>query len=112
MSTSLNLGLFLEYLWWHVRQRVERVALQAIADALQSSNGAWTYGVSGPFWYASGATIQVLLFGILAIEVKRRAPKAHTVCEMVKADVGLRQRHQRNSGVEVRLVGSVGRTDC
>merc|ERR1711904_212210 len=35
--------------------------------------------------YASGATIQVLLFGILAIEVKRRA---HTVCEMVNARWG------------------------
>merc|ERR1719327_837280 len=58
------------------------------ATLLQSSNVAWNYGVSGPFWYASGATIQVLLFGILAIEVKRRAPKAHTVCEMVKARWG------------------------
>merc|ERR1719399_2569538 len=58
------------------------------ATLLQSSNVAWNYGVSGPFWYASGATIQVLLFGILAIEVKRRAPTAHTVCEMVRARWG------------------------
>lgn len=28
------------------------------ATILQSSNVAWEYGVSGPFWYASGATIQ------------------------------------------------------
>lgn len=53
------------------------------ATLLQSSNVAWSYGVSGPFWYASGATIQVLLFGVLAIEVKRRARTAHTVTEMV-----------------------------
>jgi SSS family transporter len=53
------------------------------ATLLQSSNVAWNYGVSGPFWYASGATIQVLLFGILAIELKKKARKAHTVCEMV-----------------------------
>jgi len=58
------------------------------ATLLQSSNVAWNYGVSGPFWYASGATIQVLLFGILAIEVKRRARNAHTVCEMVLARWG------------------------
>jgi len=58
------------------------------ATLLQSSNVAWNYGVSGPFWYASGATIQVLLFGILAIEVKRRARNAHTVCEMVSARWG------------------------
>jgi len=58
------------------------------ATLLQSSNVAWNYGVSGPFWYASGATIQVLLFGILAIEVKRRARCAHTCCEMVLARWG------------------------
>jgi len=58
------------------------------ATLLQSSNVAWNYGVSGPFWYASGATIQVLLFGILAIEVKRRARTAHTCAEMVLARWG------------------------
>lgn len=58
------------------------------ATLLQSSNVAWSYGVSGPFWYASGATIQVLLFGILAIEVKRKARTAHTFCEMVLARWG------------------------
>eukprot|EP00931_Biecheleriopsis_adriatica_P103353 TRINITY_DN781_c0_g1_i6.p1 TRINITY_DN781_c0_g1~~TRINITY_DN781_c0_g1_i6.p1 ORF type:complete len:686 (+),score=149.75 TRINITY_DN781_c0_g1_i6:132-2189(+) len=58
------------------------------ATLLQSSNVAWKYGVSGPFWYASGATIQVLLFGVLAIEVKRHARTAHTVCEMVLARWG------------------------
>ncbi|CAI8597279.1 unnamed protein product [Vicia faba] len=55
------------------------------ATILQSSNVAWEYGVSGPFWYASGATIQVMLFGIMAIEIKRKAPYAHTVCKIVKA---------------------------
>ncbi|KAF5447299.1 hypothetical protein F2P56_032859 [Juglans regia] len=58
------------------------------ATILQSSNVAWEYGVSGPFWYASGATIQVLLFGVMAIEIKRKAPHAHTVCEIVKARWG------------------------
>ncbi|XP_076894897.1 urea-proton symporter DUR3-like [Bidens hawaiensis] len=58
------------------------------ATILQSSNVAWQYGVSGPFWYASGATIQVLLFGVVAIEIKRKAPHAHTVCEIVKARWG------------------------
>ena len=52
---------------------------------LQSSNVAYQYGVSGPFWYASGASIQVLLFGILAIELKRRAPGCHTMVELVGA---------------------------
>lgn len=58
------------------------------ATLLQSSNVAWSYGVSGPFWYASGATIQVLLFGVLAISLKKVAPNAHTFCEIVKARWG------------------------
>merc|ERR1719298_175846 len=58
------------------------------ATLLQSSNVAWTYGVSGPFWYASGATIQILLFGILAIELKRRCPSAHTFLEIIKVRWG------------------------
>jgi len=53
------------------------------ATLLQSSNVAWVYGVSGPFWYASGATIQVLLFAILAIEIKRKCPAIHTMLEIV-----------------------------
>jgi len=38
--------------------------------------------------YASGATIQVLLFGVLAISLKKVAPSAHTVCEIVRARWG------------------------
>ncbi|CAN0316081.1 unnamed protein product [Ascophyllum nodosum] len=58
------------------------------ATLLQSSNVAFNYGVSGPFWYASGATVQVLLFGILAIEVKRKAPTCHTFLEIIQARWG------------------------
>lgn len=58
------------------------------ATLLQSSNVAWKYGVSGPFWYASGATIQVLLFAVLAIQIKRLAPSAHTILEVVDARWG------------------------
>jgi len=58
------------------------------ATLLQSSNVAWQYGVSGPFWYAAGATIQVLLFGVLAISLKKVAPSAHTFCEIVNARWG------------------------
>ncbi|KAK9845983.1 hypothetical protein WJX81_007616 [Elliptochloris bilobata] len=58
------------------------------ATLLQSSNVTYKYGVSGPFWYASGATIQIILFGILAIEIKRKAPTAHTVLEIINARWG------------------------
>ena len=55
---------------------------------MRSSNVAWQYGISGPFWYASGATIQILLFGILAVEIKRKAPNAHTMLEIIRARWG------------------------
>lgn len=58
------------------------------ATLLQSSAVAYKYGVSGPFWYASGATVQVILFATLAIELKRRAPNAHTMMEVVRARYG------------------------
>lgn len=58
------------------------------ATLLQSSNVAWQYGVSGPFWYASGATVQILLFGVLAVKLKAVAPSAHTLCEIVNARWG------------------------
>lgn len=58
------------------------------ATLLQSSGVCYRYGVSGPFWYASGATVQILLFATLAITLKKRAPNAHTFLEVVKARYG------------------------
>lgn len=58
------------------------------ATLLQSSSVAYKYGVSGPFWYASGATVQVILFATLAIELKRKAPNAHTFLEAIRARYG------------------------
>ncbi|KAK9808723.1 hypothetical protein WJX72_002523 [[Myrmecia] bisecta] len=58
------------------------------ATLLQSSNQAYQHGVSGPFWYAAGATIQIILFGILAVQIKMKAPTAHTVLEIVHARWG------------------------
>ncbi|KZV31726.1 hypothetical protein F511_00530 [Dorcoceras hygrometricum] len=59
------------------------------ATILQSSNVAWEYGISGPFCDPLCLyDTQVLLFGVMAIEIKRKAPHAHTVCEIVKARWG------------------------
>ncbi|EAA29072.1 urea active transporter [Neurospora crassa] len=58
------------------------------ATLLQSSGVCYRYGVSGPLWYASGATVQILLFATLAIELKRRAPNAHTYLEVIRARFG------------------------
>ena len=56
-----------------------------VATLLHSSSVAYSYGVSGPFWYAAGATVQIILFCVVAIELKRRAPFAHTFLEVVRA---------------------------
>ncbi|RAH45759.1 sodium:solute symporter family protein [Aspergillus brunneoviolaceus CBS 621.78] len=58
------------------------------ATLLQSSTVAYEYGISGPFFYASGATVQIILFATLAIELKRRAPNAHTFLEAIRARYG------------------------
>ncbi|MGH9876074.1 MAG: sodium:solute symporter family transporter, partial [Nitrososphaerales archaeon] len=58
------------------------------ATLLQSSTVAYQFGISGPFWYAAGASIQVVLFAILALEVKRKAPSSHTFPEIIYARFG------------------------
>ena len=53
------------------------------ATLLQSSTVTFQFGMAGAFWYAAGASIQVILFSILAIELKRKAPMTHTFPEML-----------------------------
>lgn len=58
------------------------------ATLLQSSAVAYKYGISGPWWYGAGATVQVLLFAMLAAKLKLNAPYAHTWLEIVGARWG------------------------
>jgi Na+/proline symporter len=44
--------------------------------------------VAGPFWYAAGATVQILMFSILACKVKQNAPRCHTYLEIIYARYG------------------------
>uniref|UniRef100_A0A7S2ZAV8 Urea transporter n=1 Tax=Rhodosorus marinus TaxID=101924 RepID=A0A7S2ZAV8_9RHOD len=83
--------------WFNTAGRTIRTGLTAsvivsqwtwAATLLQSSNVAFRFGISGPFWYAAGATIQVILFSILAVQVKRRAPTCHTFLEIIRARWG------------------------
>merc|ERR1712018_830408 len=60
------------------------------ATLLQSSTVASKYGISGPYWYAGGATIQIVLFSILSIMLKTRAPGAKTFLQVIKARFGSR----------------------
>ncbi len=58
------------------------------ATLLQSSTVTFEFGIAGSFWYAAGASIQVILFSILAIELKRKAPMTHTFPEMIYVRYG------------------------
>ncbi|RDX54444.1 urea transporter [Lentinus brumalis] len=58
------------------------------ATLLQSSAVAYKDGISGPWWYGAGATVQVLLFAQLAAKLKLNAPHAHTWLEIVAARWG------------------------
>ncbi|KAI0075620.1 urea transporter [Panus rudis PR-1116 ss-1] len=58
------------------------------ATLLQSSAVAYKFGISGPWWYGAGATVQVLLFAQLAAKLKLNAPYAHTWLEIVGARWG------------------------
>jgi len=60
------------------------------ATLLQSSTVASKYGISGPYWYAGGATIQIILFAVLSIMLKTRAPGAKTFLQVIKARFGKR----------------------
>ncbi|MFC5713950.1 sodium:solute symporter family protein [Thalassorhabdus alkalitolerans] len=53
------------------------------ATLMMSSSTGFQYGISGPYWYAAGACIQVLLFAVVALHLKRKAPKAHTFLEFI-----------------------------
>ncbi|KAI0221152.1 Urea-proton symporter DUR3, partial [Lamellibrachia satsuma] len=60
------------------------------ATLLQSSAVGSKYGISGPFWYAAGATIQILLFAMLSVQLKVQAPGAKTFLQVIRARFGRR----------------------
>lgn len=59
-----------------------------VATLMQSSAKTYSVGISGAYWYAAGATVQVILFATLAIELKKKAPGAHTYLEIIKVRYG------------------------
>ncbi|KAL9938387.1 hypothetical protein V8E36_003010 [Tilletia maclaganii] len=58
------------------------------ATLLQSSAVAYKFGISGPWWYAAGATLQVLLFAAIAAKLKINAPFASTYLQVIRARWG------------------------
>ena len=54
------------------------------ATLLQSSTMTFKYGVSGAYWYAGGAMIQILLCAIMACRLKSCAPYCNTFLEVIR----------------------------
>ncbi|GKT52870.1 urea active transporter [Colletotrichum tofieldiae] len=82
-------GVFMIVITWALkRYNYELQTSEMFTTAGRSLKSGLHSGVSGPVWYASGATVQIILFATLAIELKRRAPNAHTFLEVVKARYG------------------------
>ena len=60
------------------------------ATLLQSSTVAAEFGISGPYFYAGGACIQIIIFSVLSIMLKTKAPGAKTFLQVIKARFGKR----------------------
>ncbi|KAK3620248.1 hypothetical protein LTR56_023521 [Elasticomyces elasticus] len=58
------------------------------ATILNSVRLTYVYGFAGLWWFVSGATVQILLYAIMAIELKRRAPRANTILEALRIRFG------------------------
>lgn len=57
---------------------------------MTSTTQVYNNGVSGAYYFAAGATCQIILFACLAIKGKERAPAAHSYLEIVKARYGMK----------------------
>lgn len=55
---------------------------------LLSCTVTYELGVSGAWWYGAGACVQIIIFAVSAIELKRKAPNAHTFQEVVRVRFG------------------------
>ncbi|KAJ7039002.1 solute symporter family transporter [Mycena alexandri] len=53
------------------------------ATLLQASTVCLVFGLSGPWWYAAGASTQIMAFAQNAIQLKLNAPGAHTFLEVI-----------------------------
>ncbi|TVY20827.1 putative urea active transporter 1, partial [Lachnellula arida] len=58
------------------------------ATLLTSTTFGYSYGVAAAFWYGAGCSVPILTFAVLAIELKRKAPNAHTFLELVRHRYG------------------------
>ncbi|XP_035829821.1 uncharacterized protein LOC101856160 [Aplysia californica] len=68
------------------------VAVQMLwpADLLQSATVTAKYGISGGFWYSISIIFSIMLFPLLSLQFKTRAPGAKTYLQLIKARFGAR----------------------
>ncbi|OBT80296.1 hypothetical protein VF21_00557 [Pseudogymnoascus sp. 05NY08] len=55
---------------------------------LGSSLVGYSYGISGPFWFAAGCSPMIVFFALLGMVCKMRIPEAHTLLEIVRIRYG------------------------
>ncbi|KAG7797781.1 hypothetical protein KL929_002624 [Ogataea haglerorum] len=55
---------------------------------LLSTTTTYSLGISAAWWYGGGACVQIIIFATMAIELKRKAPNAHTFQEIIKVRYG------------------------
>lgn len=55
---------------------------------LLSCTTTYQLGISAAWWYGAGACVQIIIFAVAAIELKRKAPNAHTFQEAVRVRYG------------------------
>ncbi|KAK9413556.1 putative Urea active transporter [Seiridium unicorne] len=58
------------------------------ATLLTSTTFRYSYGIAATLWLGAGCSVPILTFAVLAIELKRKAPNAHTFLELVKHRYG------------------------
>ncbi|KAL8280149.1 hypothetical protein RQP46_007479 [Phenoliferia psychrophenolica] len=54
------------------------------ATILNSVRLCYIYGLPGLWWFCTMATVEVFAYAIIAIELKRRAPRANTILEAIR----------------------------
>ncbi|ORY79944.1 Sodium:solute symporter family-domain-containing protein [Protomyces lactucae-debilis] len=55
---------------------------------VQACSSAYKWGIAGAFWSSSGATVQMIFFGFIAVKVKQCSPRCATILEIVHKRYG------------------------
>ncbi|KAK5122543.1 hypothetical protein LTR85_003806 [Meristemomyces frigidus] len=86
----VGVGFFFAFLMMgitYLQNRYTRFSTKT-SEEFNTASRSIKPGVAGPFWYAAGATVQILMFSILACKTKMNAPRCHTYLEIVYTRYG------------------------